>query len=104
MAHVVRVRRSSVQRHHMCDEDDDPPSSCEHDMQRAIHYLWIFFRNLSDPHIEPYPSAFEHRWTSADEKADSGRRGRGFVWRNVDRLAKTVYVAQELPQGRYRIP
>src|SRR5215510_8289346 len=104
MAHVVRVRGGSVQRDHVCDEDDDSPASCEYDMQRTFHCLWIFFWNLSNTYIEPYSSPPEYRTAAANEKVDSGCRGCGVIWRNVDRLAEAVYVSQQLPQGRYCIP
>ena len=41
MAHVVRLCGRSVQRHHVCDENNDSAANCQHDMQRAFHRLRI---------------------------------------------------------------
>src|SRR6476660_6152423 len=81
MADVVRVCGRGVQYRHVCDEDNDSPACRKHDVQRAIHRLRIFLRNLPYAYLEPDSSPAEHGATAADAEADSRCRGRGVVWR-----------------------
>lgn len=42
VAHVVRLRGRSVQRHYMRHENNDSPAGREYDLQCALHRLRIF--------------------------------------------------------------
>ena len=71
MADVVRLRGGRIQYRHMRDEDDDPSARRQHDVQRALHYVRIFRRNLSDADIEYDSSPAERGASATDAQAYS---------------------------------
>src|SRR5215475_13684842 len=103
MADVVRICGRGVQYRHVCNEDNDSPARCEHDVQCAIHRLRILLRNLPHAYLEPDSSAVEHGTATADAEADSRCGSRGILWRNLDGLAKAVHDPARFSQGGHRL-
>src|SRR4029079_15673512 len=104
MANVVWLRGGRVKHHYLSDEDHDSPPYCEHDLQQPLHHLRVFCRNISHAYSEFGSPAAQYYTAASDAEADQGRGGSRIKWRKIDRLAKAVYGAPCLSQGRHRVP
>src|SRR5262249_24042415 len=97
MADVVWVRGCHLEHHHLRDEDNDSAPNREHDLQYAVHHLWILRRHIPHADTQSRAPPAQYIAPAPDAEIDPGRGGGRIDGRNVDRLAEAIYVAPQLP-------